>query len=129
MFTFVLRSLKRLAEGAVSFRRKSERSAFVGGPADSVSGIMLDVPHFPRVSEHAAEQAYSAHGGCRPAGHARKAMGLRFHRGGSLAARDTIKQSLHVRVGEVPERFFPEEGNDMAGNPPAIDLERAGLLG
>ena len=90
---------------------------------------MLDIAHLLSVGEHAAEQAHGAHGGRRPTGHARKATRLRFHRGGSLAARDGVEEALHVGAGEVFERFFPEQGHDMPGDPPAIDLQRAGLLG
>ena len=42
---------------------------------------------------------------------------------------DGLEEALYVRAGQVLERFFPEQRHDMAGDPPAIDLKGAGLLG
>ena len=90
---------------------------------------MLDVANFLGVGEHAAEQANGADGGGRAARYASKAAGLGFHGGGSLAAHDGLKEALDVGTGQVLQRPFAEQRHDVAGDPPTIDFERAGLLG
>ena len=122
MFALALRSLERLPQDVVSFWRKPERSSLIGGLADSANGIVFDIAHFLRVGEHGC-QASPPHGS-RVAGDARNAARLGPY-SSCLAARDGLKEALHSRAGEVSERSFPEEGDDMAGDPAAIDFEGA----
>ena len=64
-----------------------------------------------------------------PPSHPREPARLCFHGGGGLAAHDRLEEALDVRAGQVLERLFAEQGEDVARDPPAIDLEGAGLLG
>ena len=39
------------------------------------------------------------------------------------------RKRFSVSAAEVLERLFPEQGDDMAGDPPSIDFKSARLLG
>ena len=73
-----------------------------------MGGIVCDVPDFLGVGQHPAEQADGADCCGWTSSYPSKAPGFRLHRGGSLAARDSFKEALHIGAGEVPERFFAE---------------------
>ena len=91
--------------------------------------MLLDVADFLRVGEHATKQADGADSSRGATRYPSEAAGLGLHGGGGLAARDRFKESLYVRAGEVLERLFPEQRQDVASDPPAIDFKRAGFLG
>ena len=76
-----------------------------------------------------AEQADRAHRGCTPAGHASKPARLCLHCGSGLAANDRLKEAPDIGGGQVLERLFPEQRDNVAGDPASIDFESAGLFG
>jgi hypothetical protein len=90
---------------------------------------VLDIAHLLCVCEHASKQAQRADRGYWSSRYAGEAARFIFYVDGGLAAHDSLKEALNVSAGKILKRLFPEQGDNVTGDPPPINFESARLLG